>query len=108
MPRCDHLAPPDEENLHLIGVATPFPDGSFDRVVNVDLWRMLNAADMSALLLEGLRIGSEVVLVWSSGLGAPLAADLPYVVAMLRPHCWLALTEDDGRGYALLRCRPRD
>ncbi|GGM88956.1 hypothetical protein GCM10007977_108740 [Dactylosporangium sucinum] len=45
--------------------------------------------------------------MWSSGLGAPLAADLPYVVAMLRPHCRLALTEDDGRGYALLRCRPR-
>lgn len=102
-PRCDHAAPPDEDNLHLLGVWTPFRDGHFDRVVNVDLWRMLSAADMSALLLEGLRIAREVVLGWTTAVGAPFATDLAYVAGMLRGHCALAVEEDDGRGYALLR-----
>jgi len=104
--RCDHGDPPDEDNRHLLGVSTPFADGSFDRVVNVDLWRMLNAADMSALLLEGLRVGAEVVLVWSTALDAPVATDPEYVTAMLRPHCRLVAEGDDGRGFALLRCLP--
>lgn len=104
-PRCDHAAEADEENAHLLGLSTPFPDGAFDRVVNVDLWRMLNAADLSALLLEGLRLAGEVVLVWSRSVGEPFVADLPYVAALLRPHCRLTVEEDDGRGFALLRCR---
>ncbi|MFC0543431.1 glycosyltransferase family 2 protein [Kutzneria chonburiensis] len=101
---CDHAAPVGADNLHLIGVSTPFAEGAYDRVVNVDLWRMLNAADMSALLLEGFRLAGEVTLVWSAAVDAPVATDLDYVVAMLRPHCRLEVRA--GEGFALLHCRP--
>lgn len=104
--RCDHAAAPDDDNLHLLGVSTPFADGSFDRLINVDIWRMLNAADLSALLLEGFRVAGEVSLVWSTALGAPFATDVHYIADLLAPHCRLAVDADDGRGFAVLRCHP--
>ncbi|HEY0495202.1 MAG TPA: hypothetical protein VGD48_05625 [Kutzneria sp.] len=65
---------------------------------------MLNAADLSALPLEGFRLAADVTLVWSSAVDAPVAGDLGYIVAMLRPHCRLEV--ESGEGFALLHCRP--
>jgi glycosyltransferase involved in cell wall biosynthesis len=103
--RCDHAEEPDDTNLHLLGVSTPFGAQSFDRVVNVDVWRVLDAADLSALVLEGFRIGREVLLVWSRSIDAPIAGNLTYVTALLAPHCRLAV-DDSWADVVLLSCRP--
>ncbi|GAA2945555.1 hypothetical protein [Streptomyces enissocaesilis] len=98
-------APAGDRNLHLLGVSVPFPDEAFDRVVNIDLWRMLSAADMSRLVLEGFRLATEVALVWTSAVTAPVLDNLEYAAAMLRQAGRVDVEPDDGRGYAVLRCR---
>jgi glycosyltransferase involved in cell wall biosynthesis len=89
----DHDRPADATNLHLAGLRTPFPDGHFDRVVNVDLWRFFGPDTFSLVLLEALRVAGEVELVCTD-LSIPAAAMLPvpfidnvdYLVRMVEAH----------------------
>jgi hypothetical protein len=107
---CDHAAAPSEQNFHLLGLETPFKEGQFSRVVNIDIWRLLNAADLSALVLEALRISSEVVLVASIAIDPDsgsegLASNLDYVSAMLSQHC-RSQVRLDGSEMGSIRCSP--
>ena len=62
-PRHDHAQPPSPANSHLLGLDTPHEDGSFDTVVNVDLWRHLTVPDLSLAVLEGMRIAPELYFI---------------------------------------------
>jgi glycosyltransferase involved in cell wall biosynthesis len=61
--RYDHALPPSPANLHLLGIDTPHGDGSFEAVVNIDLWRHYAVPDLSLAIIEGLRIAPELFLV---------------------------------------------
>lgn len=74
----DHGRPVSERNLHLLGVWSPFPDGSFDTVVSVDVWRFLEQRELSRFLRLGLRQAREVVLAYTDGPAAKaFTADVP-------------------------------
>ncbi|MBO4207336.1 glycosyltransferase [Micromonospora echinofusca] len=76
----DHDAPPDERNLHLAGLLTPFPENWFARVVNVDMWRFWTPEDLSGLLHESLRIGRRVDFVRTErNVGSADLLPLPFV-----------------------------
>jgi GT2 family glycosyltransferase len=62
----DHLRDPSARNLHLLGVDTPFDGQQFEAVINVDLWRFLTPQDLSLAIIEGLRIGRQLLLVASA------------------------------------------
>jgi glycosyltransferase involved in cell wall biosynthesis len=78
----DHARPAGRRNLHLLGVDTPFREQQFDVIINVDLWRFLTPEDLSYAIIEGLRVGTRLLLVASSHVrysGAGLGmADLDY------------------------------
>lgn len=63
----DHGRPVSERNLHLLGVWSPYPDGTFDTVVSVDVWRFLEQRELSRFLRLGLAQAREVVLVYTGG-----------------------------------------
>ncbi|GIG02974.1 glycosyltransferase family 2 protein [Catellatospora citrea] len=63
----DHGRPLSEHNLHLLGVWSPYPDGTFDTVVSVDVWRFLEQRELSRFLRLGLAQAREVVLVYAGG-----------------------------------------
>jgi glycosyltransferase involved in cell wall biosynthesis len=78
----DHGRDAQARNLHLLGVDTPFDEGAFDTVVNVDLWRFLTPQDLSLAIVESLRISKRLLLVASADLrcndGALRIVDLDY------------------------------
>ena len=87
----DHARRAGRHNLHLLGVDTPFSEQEFDVVINVDLWRFLTPEDLSYAIIEGLRVGKQLLLVASSHIrysGAGLGmADLDYFTeAYGSPH----------------------
>ena len=98
----DHAVPHAPDNPHLFGVRTPYQDGSFDVVVHLDLWRMLTPIDLSALLMESLRIADTALLVRSKGvLGGPadgigLIDDLDYFLGMVGPRYQAAVCYEDA------------
>jgi glycosyltransferase involved in cell wall biosynthesis len=49
----------------LLGLDTPFTDGQFDVMVNIDLWRIFPIWDLCLAIAEGLRVADAVVLVES-------------------------------------------
>jgi glycosyltransferase involved in cell wall biosynthesis len=80
----DHMRDASDHNLHLLGIDTPFDQREFEAVINVDLWRFLTPEDLSLAIIEGLRIGKQLLLVASArirysenGFGM---ADLDYFV----------------------------
>ncbi len=93
MTSIDHAAPFGPDNPHLFGVRTPYADDSFDHVVHLDLWRMLTPIDLSALILDSLRIAGVAFLVQSKAVCRPPAEgigmidDLDYFLhSMLGPR----------------------
>lgn len=97
----DHSLPFGDDNPHLFGVRTPYPDGAFDHVVHLDLWRMLTPIDLSALIMDSLRIAGEALLVQSKNLrrdpgdGIGMIDDLDYFLAMVGPRYDAAVTYSD-------------
>ncbi|MEO3925156.1 glycosyltransferase [Micromonosporaceae bacterium B7E4] len=97
----DHAVPYGPDNPHLFGVRTPYPDGSFDYAVHLDLWRMLTPIDLSALILDSLRIAGVALLVQSKGLrrdptdGIGMIDDLDYLLAMLTPRYAATISYQD-------------
>ncbi|WP_155372667.1 glycosyltransferase family 2 protein [Catellatospora vulcania] len=92
----DHGRPVSEHNLHLLGVWSPSPDGTFDTVVSVDVWRFLEQRELSRFLRLGLAQAREVVLVYTDGPAAKaFTADVP------------ALTSPDFFGSLLRRRYPQ-
>lgn len=74
----DHGRPLSESNLHLLGTWSPYPDGTFEAVVSVDVWRLFEQRELSRLLRVGLRQAGEVVLAYTDGPAVKaLPADLP-------------------------------
>jgi glycosyltransferase involved in cell wall biosynthesis len=108
----DHALPFGPDNPHLFGVRTPYDDGSFDYVVHLDLWRMLTPIDLSALIMDSLRIAGTALLVLSKGLrrdpadGIGMIDDLDYVVSMVGPRYDAAVTYEDGE-MAVVRLERR-
>ncbi|MEV4413041.1 glycosyltransferase family A protein [Catellatospora sp. NPDC049609] len=95
----DHGRPLSERNLHLLGVWSPFPDGAFDAVVSVDVWRFFEQRELSRFLRLGLRQAGEVVLAYTRGPGVKaLPADLPVLTG---PDFFAALLR---RRYPQARC----
>jgi glycosyltransferase involved in cell wall biosynthesis len=88
----DHALPFGPDNPHLFGVRTPYADGSFDYAVNVDLWRMLTPIDLSALIIDSLRVAGVALLVRSKGLsrdpagGIGMIDDLDYFLSIVDPR----------------------
>lgn len=89
----DHARAFGADNPHLFGVRTPYPDGSFDYVVHLDLWRMLTPIDLSALIMESHRIADVALLVQSKRLrrdpadGIGMIDDLDYFLSMVGSRC---------------------
>jgi len=79
---CDHASPPSRENLHLLGVDTPWADGEFAAVISIDVWRMLAAGDLCRHVQESLRIAGALVMVCTDD--ASTSADPAYLIAMAR------------------------
>lgn len=108
----DHDAPLTERNPHLVGLKTPYPDGRFERVVNVDLWRFLGPEELGGLVTEALRIGGRLDLVSTDRsvepaamLPLPFVADLGYVHTMLSSHLDSQLSHVDGCDLLTVRRR---
>jgi glycosyltransferase involved in cell wall biosynthesis len=101
MTSIDHALPYGPDNPHLFGVRTPYPDGSFDYVVHLDLWRMLTPIDLSALILDSLRIAGVALLVQSKGVrrgpagGIGMIDDLDYFLSMVSPRCDATVSYED-------------
>ncbi|HEU5427007.1 MAG TPA: glycosyltransferase [Actinocrinis sp.] len=97
----DHAAAYGPDNPHLFGVRTPYSDGSFDYVVHLDLWRMLTPIDLSALIMDSLRVAGVALLVQSKALRRPPADgigmidDLDYLVSMVEPRYDAAVCYED-------------
>lgn len=97
----DHGLPFGPANPHLFGVRTPYPDGSFDYAVHVDLWRMLTPIDLSALIIDSLRVAETALLVRSKGLrrdpadGIGMIDDLDYLVSMVEPRYRACVAYED-------------
>ncbi|WP_320068080.1 glycosyltransferase family 2 protein [Micromonospora sp. RTGN7] len=51
-----------ESNKPLLGLKTPWPDGSFDDVVHWENWRVLTVADLGSLIRESLRLAGTLYL----------------------------------------------
>jgi glycosyltransferase involved in cell wall biosynthesis len=108
----DHGLPYGPDNPHLFGVRTPYPDGSFDHVVHLDLWRMLTPIDLSALLMESVRIAGEVLLVRSKSLrrdpadGIGMIDDLDYFLSMVAPRYAAAISYEDDEMAVIRLVRP--
>ena len=112
MTSIDHALEFGPDNPHLFGVRTPYADGSFDYVVHLDLWRMLTPIDLSALILDSLRIAGVALLVQSKGLrrdpadGIGMLDDLDYLLSMVEPRYDAALSyEDDELAVISLAAR---
>jgi GT2 family glycosyltransferase len=58
----DCTRPATETNKPLMGLTTPWADDSFDDVVHWDEWRALTVSDLSALIVEALRLAPVVYL----------------------------------------------
>ena len=105
----DHDRPADPTNSHLAGVRTPYRDGEFDRVVNVDLWRFFGPDMLSLLLLEAVRVAGEVELVLTE-LAIPAATMLPvpfidnlhYVAELVGSHFDVAVRRHAGGAASLI------
>ncbi|WP_328475557.1 glycosyltransferase [Actinoplanes sp. NBC_00393] len=97
----DHARPFGPGNPHLFGVRTPYPDRAFDQVVHLDLWRMLTPIDLSALLMDSLRIADVALLVLSKNLrrepgdGIGMIDDLDYFLSMVGPRYDATITYTD-------------
>ncbi|MGX7674285.1 glycosyltransferase family 2 protein [Plantactinospora sp. DSM 117369] len=108
----DHAVPYGPDNPHLFGVRTPYPDGSFDYAVHLDLWRMLTPIDLSALILDSLRIADMALLVQSKGLrrdptdGIGMIDDLDYFLAMLTPRYDATISYQDDELAVVSVTRP--
>jgi hypothetical protein len=99
----DHGRSLSERNLHLLGLWSPFPDGAFDALVSVDVWRFYEQRELSRFLRLGLRQAREVVLALTDGPAAKaITADLPgltspdFFAALLRRRHPAARTERHG------------
>ncbi|GAA1971984.1 glycosyltransferase family 2 protein [Catenulispora subtropica] len=110
----DHAAAHSPGNPHLFGVRTPYPDGSFDHVVHLDLWRMLTPIDLSALIMDSLRIAGAALLVQSKGLrrdhgeGIGLIDDLDYFLSMVGPRYDAAICYEDTEMAVVRLARHKD
>ncbi|NUS13175.1 MAG: glycosyltransferase [Streptomyces sp.] len=97
----DHGAGFGPDNPHLFGVRTHYADGSFDCAVHLDLWRMLTPIDLSALVMDSLRIAGTALLVQSKQVrrdprdGIGMIDDLGYVRSLLAPRYEAAISHDD-------------
>ncbi|GLH96804.1 glycosyltransferase family 2 protein [Phytohabitans aurantiacus] len=97
----DHALPFGPDNPHLFGVRTPYPDGSFDYAVHIDLWRMLTPIDLSALIIDSLRVAGVAVLVLSKGLrrdpadGIGMIDDLEYLLSIVEPRYDARISYED-------------
>jgi N-terminal domain of galactosyltransferase len=97
----DHGADFGPDNPHLFGVRTPYADGSFDCAVHLDLWRMLTPIDLSALIMESLRIADSALLVQSKQVrrdpndGIGLIEDLGYFLSLVAPRYEAEIRYDD-------------
>ena len=97
----DHAVDFGPENPHLFGVRTPYADSSFDCVVHLDLWRMLTPIDLSALIMDSLRIADVAMLVRSKDVrrdpadGIGMIDDLDYFVSMVGPRYEAAVCYED-------------
>jgi hypothetical protein len=97
----DHAAALTRENPHLLGCRTPFDDRTFDYVVNVDIWRMLTPIDLSALIVECLRISMQTFLVLSRAVRRDasdkigMVDDVDYFLALARKRCIVDVIHDD-------------
>jgi hypothetical protein len=106
----DHGRPDTDGNHHLLGAALPVEAGALGAVINLDVWRILTPVDLSAVVLEGLRVAPVLYLATSKHLAdepahrLKLADDLGYVEAMLAPHCRADVYHDDDE-VAVLRLR---
>jgi len=108
----DHDAPKTDTNWHLAGLRLPFPDGQFDLVVNVDLWRFFAPEELGVLAVEAVRVAAEARLV-ATGAGpdpaimlpVPFAFDLGYVAQMLSPRFEVTVTTSDEVTQLTLRDR---
>jgi len=109
----DHALPFGPDNPHLFGVRTPYEDGSFDYVVHLDLWRMLTPIDLSALIMDSLRIAGVALLVQSKRLrrdpadGIGMIDDLDYFLSMVSPRYDAAVSYEDDE-LAVVRLARRE
>lgn len=111
----DHALPFGPDNPHLFGVRTPYEAGSFDYAVHLDLWRMLTPIDLSALILDSLRIADVALLVQSKRLrrdpadGIGMIDDLDYFLSIVSPRYEAAVSyEDDEMAVVRLARRGSD
>lgn len=101
MTSIDHAVAFGPDNPHLFGVRTPYDDGCFDYAVHLDLWRMLTPIDLSALVIDSLRVAGVALLVQSKRLGRGPAGgigmieDLDYLVSILTPRYDAAISYED-------------
>lgn len=101
MTSIDHARAFGPDNPHLFGVRTPYPDGSYDYVVHLDLWRMLTPIDLSGLIMDSLRIAGVALLVQSKGLrrdpadGIGMIDDLDYFLSLAGPRYDAAISYED-------------
>ncbi len=107
---CDYDAPLTDSNSHLSLAKTAFPDKHFARVVNIDLWRFLTAADLGGHLSEALRVAHEVHLVATTCsipseqmLPLPFIDDLTYPQMMLAAHFQVEVTATEAATVLLVR-----
>ena len=76
----DHASPPSRENLHLLGVDTPWVDGEFAAVISIDVWRMFPYFDLCKHVQESLRVAGALVMVCTDD--PATSADPAYLIAM--------------------------
>ncbi|WP_188196078.1 glycosyltransferase family 2 protein [Nonomuraea sp. SYSU D8015] len=106
----DHGAPPSQSNEHLLGLFTGYPEGAFDVVINVDLWRLLHWQDLCTHVNEALRIADELLLIRTAQRieidGDPVSddRDLEYFLRALGSHVSI-ITDRSESGALLIRCR---
>jgi glycosyltransferase involved in cell wall biosynthesis len=114
MTSIDHARAFGPDNPHLFGVRTPYPDGSYDYAVHLDLWRMLTPIDLSALIMDSLRIAGVALLVQSKGLrrdpadGIGMIDDLDYFLSMAGPRYDAAISYEDDEMAVISLARHAD
>lgn len=115
----DHAVAHGPGNPHLFGVRTPYPDGSFDHVVHLDLWRMLTPIDLSALIMDSLRIAGTALFVQSKGVrrvwssadpadAIGMIDDLDYFLSMVDPRYDAAICYEDAESAVVRLTRRKD
>jgi glycosyltransferase involved in cell wall biosynthesis len=108
----DHAEPPSAENHHLLGAYLPYPDRSLAAVVSVDLWRMLEPVDLSAMVMEALRTADELRLVLTKRIGSDLdrgiglISDVGYLTDTLSARYLVEVAHED-EDVVVLSCRER-